>query len=294
MKQNFLPLIIVMAVLTSCGSTYKAGQTPDDVYYSPERLEQEDEVKEEKKKRQDDVAQNDDEAFLRMKVRNRTRWNEIDDFDYWTDSRFNFCNSTYSFNSNYYNNKLGAGNGSSWSNYYGGYYSGNYYNTNRNCGCSCNSGNYGFQNNYYWNSGNNWNWNNPTIIVRNYKTDLQRRQDGNMSNTNIAGYRNTTFGNSNSNTGNGKINNNNNSSGGLGQLLRTIFNGNSNSNGTSSNSSGTQSNDTKQGRGFELPASSSSSSGSSSSGSSSSGGGSGSSSSGSGSSSSGGRTGRGG
>ncbi|MBS1495610.1 MAG: hypothetical protein JSU03_10865 [Bacteroidetes bacterium] len=37
MKINFLLFIISAALLASCSTTYKSGQTPDDVYYSPTR-----------------------------------------------------------------------------------------------------------------------------------------------------------------------------------------------------------------------------------------------------------------
>jgi hypothetical protein len=37
MKYKILLFGIMAAVLTGCASTYKAGQTPDDVYYSPAR-----------------------------------------------------------------------------------------------------------------------------------------------------------------------------------------------------------------------------------------------------------------
>ncbi|RYZ23968.1 MAG: hypothetical protein EOO10_20725, partial [Chitinophagaceae bacterium] len=33
----YLPLIASALVLASCSTAYKTGQTPDDVYYSPER-----------------------------------------------------------------------------------------------------------------------------------------------------------------------------------------------------------------------------------------------------------------
>lgn len=44
MKINFLLLAIITAAITSCSTSYRTGQTPDDVYYSPARL-QTDEVR---------------------------------------------------------------------------------------------------------------------------------------------------------------------------------------------------------------------------------------------------------
>ena len=39
MKINFLLPAIITAVISSCSTSYKTGQTPDDVYYSPVRLQ---------------------------------------------------------------------------------------------------------------------------------------------------------------------------------------------------------------------------------------------------------------
>jgi len=35
MKLQILPIITIAVILASCSSTYRTGQTPDDVYYSP-------------------------------------------------------------------------------------------------------------------------------------------------------------------------------------------------------------------------------------------------------------------
>lgn len=39
MKINFLLTALTAAILSSCSTSYKTGQTPDDVYYSPVRLQ---------------------------------------------------------------------------------------------------------------------------------------------------------------------------------------------------------------------------------------------------------------
>jgi len=35
--KSFLPLLSLTLVFASCTTAYKSGQTPDDVYFSPER-----------------------------------------------------------------------------------------------------------------------------------------------------------------------------------------------------------------------------------------------------------------
>ena len=42
MKINFLLLTILIITVSSCSTSYKTGQTPDDVYYSPVRLQSHD------------------------------------------------------------------------------------------------------------------------------------------------------------------------------------------------------------------------------------------------------------
>ena len=39
MKINFLLTAVIIATVSSCSTSYKTGQTPDDVYYSPVRLQ---------------------------------------------------------------------------------------------------------------------------------------------------------------------------------------------------------------------------------------------------------------
>ncbi len=112
MKSRILLVGLLAAMLTSC-STYKAGQTPDDVYYSPAR----EAVAKKETKRQDryeDYVSSEDDRYLRMKIRNRDRWSTIDDYDYWNDSRYV---PYYSYN--YYRNNW---NSPYWNNWNPGYY----------------------------------------------------------------------------------------------------------------------------------------------------------------------------
>ncbi|MDB5222284.1 MAG: hypothetical protein JWN83_951 [Chitinophagaceae bacterium] len=83
MKINFLLLTIITATITSCSTSYKTGQTPDDVYYSPVRL-QNDNVR-----RDEDKTVNDNQVYtttedrnIRRRVHNR-RYRRYDDrYDY--------------------------------------------------------------------------------------------------------------------------------------------------------------------------------------------------------------------
>jgi uncharacterized membrane protein YgcG len=107
MKRQILLLAITAAVLSSCTTAYKTGQTPDDVYYSPARPQDEYvrvDDEEEKYRYNDDYY---DDRYLRMKVQNRTRWNYLDDW---------YAYDRYGYRYNYY-----------YGSYYNPYTSWNYY-----------------------------------------------------------------------------------------------------------------------------------------------------------------------
>ena len=81
MKSPILLLALSVVALNSCTTAYKTGQTPDDVYFSPVRP-QDEYVRMEK---EDDRQYRYDEDFyedryLRMKVRNRYQWNDLNDW----------------------------------------------------------------------------------------------------------------------------------------------------------------------------------------------------------------------
>ena len=113
MKLTILLLSVSLAALSSCTTAYRTGQTPDDVYYSPGRPQEEyvrNEKEEETRPRYDDQYYED--RYLQMKVRNRSRWSDLDDW-YYSDyrNRYNvymgccFCTNNYSpysyWNTNY-------------------------------------------------------------------------------------------------------------------------------------------------------------------------------------------------
>ena len=96
MKPSILLLAVIFAVaFSSCTTAYKTGQTPDDVYYSPVTPEDE-YVRTEKKeeKRYESTDEYYDDRYLRMRVQNRTRWSELDDW-YYYGNRYTYAYSYY-------------------------------------------------------------------------------------------------------------------------------------------------------------------------------------------------------
>ena len=82
--KSYLPFLSLVFVFASCTSAYKSGQTPDDVYFSPARPQEEyvrTEKNDDKKYRGDQEYR--DDRYLRMKVHNRL-WSTIDDGYYYS------------------------------------------------------------------------------------------------------------------------------------------------------------------------------------------------------------------
>jgi hypothetical protein len=115
MKSPLLVLAVAALALGSCTSAYKTGQTPDDVYFSPTRP-QEEYVQTEKRedRRYHGTDEYYEDRYLRMRVTDRYRWSVLDDY---------YLNSPYAYN--YY----GSYYGNTWSNPYNSYWCwNNYYN----------------------------------------------------------------------------------------------------------------------------------------------------------------------
>src|SRR5687768_12679551 len=198
--KSFLPLLSLTLVFASCTTAYKSGQTPDDVYFSPERPQAEYVTVEDKEedryyrgesnRSSNDYYNYEEDRYLRMKVRNRSRWSYLD-------------NDFYSYNPYVYNN-------------------------------------YGYYYNSPWNSYSYWNqWYNPysrQVIIYNPQTSASYRP----RTVNLRVFDNpvnNTPGNTKSSYNNrtGSSNNTNNSYSAprrnVGNELRNIFNsGNSSSN----------------------------------------------------------------
>lgn len=127
MKSGIILSAIAALALGSCSTAYRSGQTPDDVYYSPARERDAYVQVDNRSDNQPDYGRNYrnyddrydsyDDRWLRMRVRNRYRWSEFDDYN-WNDYRYNTWTSNYynpySFNS-YFNNYW------AWNNYYNPY-----------------------------------------------------------------------------------------------------------------------------------------------------------------------------
>ena len=100
MKHSFLLLALAAAAITSCTSAYKTGQTPDDVYFSPQRPQSEYVAV---KDNDDDRYYNGDDYYsdrqLRMKVQNRNQWSNLDEYYYNTDRNgYSYYNGFYGNN----------------------------------------------------------------------------------------------------------------------------------------------------------------------------------------------------
>ena len=212
MKLSILLLALIAIAFSSCTTAYKTGQTPDDVYYSPTRP-QEEYVRVEKQDDRYYRASDDyyEDRFLRMRMQDRYRWSAFDDY---------YFNNTYAYNAyGYYNNWHSPWNSYyTWNNFYNPYYS----------GIPCHSG---------------------SIIIINPKSYTPPSRafvfNPNSYSTGISANRpvgNKSLSNSYNNNNNSRYNNNNRSS--LGQSVRKVFsnsNSNSNYNSNSNNSTPTRS-----------------------------------------------------
>lgn len=211
MKRILLLSVLSIGLLSGCSTAFKAGQTPDDVYYSPAREGSAKETaKEEEKNRNQqeqykDYVSSQDDRYLRMKVANRSRWSSLDNFDYWNDSRYDFCNC----------------------NCYGGYNNYDTYNVwNPNWNLQVGYGRRPYFGNYGWNS--------PIYTLIQYNNPTY---GGSTSGSNISAYKNRNYNNSNygykdPKTGGFVISGNNNNS--FGNLLKRVFTGSSDNSSSSS------------------------------------------------------------
>jgi uncharacterized membrane protein YgcG len=101
--KSFLPLFSLAVVFASCSSAYQSGQTPDDVYFSPERAKDEYvrvEKNDDRRYRGEDYYSYEDDRYLRMKIRDRARWSYLDDY-YRDPYAYNYYRSNW--NNYYYN-----------------------------------------------------------------------------------------------------------------------------------------------------------------------------------------------
>lgn len=210
MKSTILLLAFFIAAFSSCTTAYKTGQTPDDVYFSPSSPGDDYVQTERKDKRNYRSDEYYDDRYLRMKVSNRYRWNDFNDW---------YSYEKYGFGYNYL-----------YGSYYNPYNSWNYY-YNPYCNGVI-----------IVNPKNTYAYSKPrTFNLSTYNTPIAVN---NNKSSNIFRYTNTTNGNNNSYNAPRNSNNRNNSNSGT--VLRDIFGSGNNSSkssntNSSSNSSGSNS-----------------------------------------------------
>jgi hypothetical protein len=126
MRSSFLLLAFAATAITSCTAAYKTGQTPDDIYFSPQRPTAE--YVNVKDKEEDPGYYNGNDyygdRYLHMKVQNRYMWSDLN--DYYYNDRYAYGFGGYS----YYNSLYGYNPWSPvsyWNYYYNPYYSSFYY-----------------------------------------------------------------------------------------------------------------------------------------------------------------------
>jgi hypothetical protein len=125
--KSLLPLLSLLVIFASCSTAYRSGQTPDDVYFSPAKPQQEyvevsDRDDRPTYRRNEDAYYRNEEAYynsnedryIRMRIRNRDRWDYLD--NYYRDPY------AYNYKSTYYYNQYGYSNPRSyWNSYYNPY-----------------------------------------------------------------------------------------------------------------------------------------------------------------------------
>jgi hypothetical protein len=224
MKLQILLLAVTVAALSSCTTSYKTGQTPDDVYFSPAR-QQDEYVQTENKddRRYQSREEYYDDRYLRMRVSNRQRWSELDDY-YYYGNRYD-----YSYYNNYnWNNPWSPC--SYWNSHYNPYYQSYVivtprspvFNHPRNVNLNTYNNNM-LTNNHYTN---------PTHPGFSISTPVGSSNGNNRSSSNSGNFLRNVFNNSGSNNSS----NNNSSSGGSRPATTTTTSSSSGS--SSSGSSG--------------------------------------------------------
>jgi len=204
MKAKILYSLFFVGILTSCSSAYKSSQTPDDVYYSPAQ---------ENYYVQQETTKDREDNFLRMKSKNN-RFQDLDDYYYWNDTRYTFnnCYNSYAYN---------------WGNTWHSYYYNNWNNSFIfNSPCS-------YNNNWYsWNYNSFGSWNNPYYYMIPYYNPAIVKNYGNTKGSVVTAYSNTKYNNTNTTTKSVKAGTSStNTSTGFGNLVKKVFSGSGNNGG---------------------------------------------------------------
>lgn len=216
MKSTFLLVSFATVLLcTSCATVYQTEQTPDDLYYSPNIItpKEKDIIAKNRDNdaRYEEYVSSSDDRYLRMKVANRNRWDAIDDYSYWNDSRFDFYGNKYynNFNGNSYNNSLS-------------FYSGFSFGFNNFCACGYNPYSFGYSSyynpryNYYGGFYNPYNYGSSYTLDKNNTGPRRYSSSG----SNVAAYRNNNYNNTNTARPSRSNSTNDNS---FGNLIRRVI-----------------------------------------------------------------------
>lgn len=117
MKSYIFLLALAVVAMSSCTTAYKTGQTPDDVYYSPVRP-QDEYVRTENRDNRYYEGSDDyyTDRYIRMRIQNRYQWSVLDDY---------YFNNPYAYSPYaYYGNWSSPWNSYwAWNSYYNPYYS---------------------------------------------------------------------------------------------------------------------------------------------------------------------------
>lgn len=163
-KFTILLLFGLVIAFASCTTAYKSGQTPDDVYSSPAPPQDENMAKVRPNERQYryynedeyDEYEDYDDRYLRMKVRNRQRWSDLDDWYYYGDRyNYSYYNNLWYWNDPFYWNDPWSP-VSYWNTFYNPYWG--YYGWGMGFGYRWGGGWYG---SYAWNPWYGGGWGNP-------------------------------------------------------------------------------------------------------------------------------------
>lgn len=166
---RLLSFLFSALFLTGCNTAYQGLQTPDDVYYSPQRVEPITARSDSRySNRSDRYSSYDDDNYLRMRVQNRSTWCRLDDYSYWNDSRYYMDHYYWNGYNPYWN---------SWSTWNTGCWNSNYY---------CDP-----YNSFLFNSSWN-NWNSPYCTVV-YYSNPKAYFNGYSSRSNLTAYGNNSY-----------------------------------------------------------------------------------------------------
>ena len=100
MQPKILLIALSVAAFSNCTTAYKSGQTPDDVYYSPARVEEDDQHN--NNNRNEVKNETPEDESIRMRIRDY-RWRDFDDDYNYNNSPYHYCTCSCNDYGYYYN-----------------------------------------------------------------------------------------------------------------------------------------------------------------------------------------------